>query len=67
MEKRKPTYDLSSVKATFRRPDRLAITLTAWQDATGLGFDDQDVVDAIQFMDRCHFYKSMTSLADHAA
>lgn len=67
MEKRKPTYDLSSVKAAFCQPERLAVTLKARQDATRLGFDDQDIVDAIQSMERRHFYKSMTSFADHAA
>lgn len=67
MEKRKPTYDLDAFKSAFCRVDRLHMTLTARQDAVGLGFSDRDVVAAIQVMERRHFYKSMTAFADHTA
>lgn len=65
-EKRKPTYDLESIKAAFSTPARLQVTSTAVRTAAALGFDRQGMVDVIQVIERRHFVKSMTSHADHA-
>ena len=64
-EKRKPTYDLDAFKEAFSTVDRLNITGTALKGAASLGFDRNDIVDVVQMMQRAHFYKSMTSYADH--
>ena len=64
-EKRKPTYDLDALKAAFSTVERLHITGTALRGAAALGFDRADIVEVIGFMQRRHFYKSMTAYADH--
>jgi motility quorum-sensing regulator/GCU-specific mRNA interferase toxin len=64
-EKRKPTYDLEAIKAAFATPDGLRVTGTALRSAAGLGFGRSDIVTTVQSMQRRHFYKSMTSYADH--
>ena len=64
-EKRKPTYDLRAIQHAFRTPSRLAATTTALRTATALGFDREGIVQTVQRLDRCHFFKSMTSHADN--
>lgn len=64
MEKRKPTYDLDSIKSEFCDVAHLRMTRSARNDAFGLGFSLRDVVDVIQAMTKQQFYKSMTSFAD---
>ena len=65
MEKRKPTYDLDGFRQEFSSAKALRMTRTA-QDATlRLGLTLEDVVQVVQSMRRSHFYKSMTSHADH--
>ncbi len=64
-EKRQPTYDLEAFKATFSSVERLAVTGTALRSAAALGFGRAEIVETIQGMQREHFYKSMTSYADH--
>jgi motility quorum-sensing regulator/GCU-specific mRNA interferase toxin len=64
-EKRKPTYDLTAFKAAFSSAEKLRVTGTAIRSAAALGFDRQAIIDTIQTMERGHFYKSMTSYADH--
>lgn len=66
MEKRKPHYDLASIKATFDAIESLRMTRTAQRCAFELGLLLQEVVDLIQGMTREHFYKSMTSRVNHA-
>lgn len=65
MEKRRPTYDLEAFKAALGTPERLAMTTSALQDATMLGFDRRAVVEVLLSMDRSMFFKSMTTFADH--
>lgn len=65
MEKRKPTYDLDAFRAAFADRDRLNVTGTALRSAAALGFGRSEIVATIQTMRRAHFYKSMTSFADH--
>ena len=65
MEKKRPTYDLAAVQATFADPSALAITVSALRDAIAVGFGSADIVGIIQTMDRKMFVKSMTTFADH--
>ena len=65
MDKKKPTYDLSAFKMAFSTVDKLNVTGTALRDAASLGFGRAEIVTTIQSMERPHFYKSMTSYADH--
>ncbi len=64
-EKRKPTYDLDAFKTTFSSAGRLNLTGRALRDAVALGFGRAEIVATIQTMERSHFYKSMTSNANH--
>jgi motility quorum-sensing regulator/GCU-specific mRNA interferase toxin len=64
-EKRQPTYDLKAFKAAFSRVEKLAVTGTALRSAAALGFGRAEIVETVQTMQREHFYKSMTSYADH--
>ena len=65
MDKRKPTYDLEAFKAAFASVGRLNVTGAALRGAAGFGFGRTEIVETIQTMQRAHFYKSMTSYADH--
>lgn len=60
MEKFVPTYDLEE----FKRSD-FEITKTAQRTAVNMGFSYDGVHDVVSTMKREHFYKSMTSYADH--
>jgi motility quorum-sensing regulator/GCU-specific mRNA interferase toxin len=65
LEKRTPSHDLAGFRQEFSSVRALRMTRTA-QDATlRLGLTSQEVVLVIQSMTRRHFYKSMTSHADH--
>ena len=60
MEKFNPTYSLTEFKnSNFR------ITLTAQHTAAELGFDDFGIREVVSTMELKHFYKSMTSYANH--
>jgi motility quorum-sensing regulator/GCU-specific mRNA interferase toxin len=61
VEKKKPHYDLGTIKATFSKVALLRITKTALSCAEQLGISLQSIVDIIQAMTREQFYKSMTS------
>ena len=65
MDKWKPTYDLESFKFTFSTAEALRLTVTASNDAADLGFGRPEIAALIQTMLPAHFYKSMTSYADH--
>lgn len=64
MEKRRPHYDLASIKAAFTTPASLRITKTALTTAEALDLTLDDIVTIIQGLGQARFYKSMTSLAD---
>ena len=63
--KKTPTYDLETFKSTFSTVDRLHVTGTALKGAASLGFGRAEIVETLQTMRRTHFYKSMTSHANH--
>lgn len=65
MEKRKPTYDLEAFKAAFNSIKKLAVTTAALKSAAALGFGRIEIVETIQTMQREHFYKSITTYANH--
>jgi motility quorum-sensing regulator / GCU-specific mRNA interferase toxin len=65
MEKRRPHYDLASIRAVFTTPAALRITKTSLTTAEALGLTLDDIVTLIRSMTREHFYKSMTSIGDH--
>ena len=64
-EKKLPTYDLEAFKSTCTSVEKLDITGTAIDTAAEAGFTRENIVEVIQTMERSHFYKSMTSFADH--
>jgi len=56
-----PTYNLSSIKSAMSSVASLRITGSSRQTIQLLGFDDQDVVDAIQSIKNSDFHKTMPS------
>lgn len=60
MEKFNPSYSLSEFKNS-----NFAITRTAYLTALDLGFRERDIRRIVSTMELKHFYKSMTSYADH--
>ena len=60
MEKFTPTYNLEGFKAS-----NCEITITARKTASDLGFDKLGIYKVISNMEMKHFYKSMTSYANH--
>lgn len=65
MEKRKPSYRLADIRVALGSPETLAMTLSAFRDATLLGFDRAAIVDVIGSIKESMFVKSMTTYADH--
>lgn len=64
-EKRKPSHDLAAFQAALRRRDGVNFTGAAVRGAAELGFGHAEMLEVLQAMERRHFYKSMTSKADH--
>ena len=60
MEKFTPTYNLEE----FKKSD-FKVTVTADKTARELGFNRNGIKEVISSMERKHFYKSMTSYANH--
>ena len=60
MEKFKPTYNLEE----FKKSD-FEITQTAQKSVENLGFEVSDIFKVVSIMEHKHFYKSMTSYANH--
>lgn len=63
--KRKATYDTEAVKAVFSTVEKFNVTGSALRGAASLGFGRSEIVATIETVERRHFYKSMTSFADH--
>lgn len=47
------------------RPERLAITVSAFRDASALGFDRNGIIGVLTSIRRPKFVKSMTTFGDH--
>ena len=60
MEKFNPNYSLEEFKNS-----NFEITKTAQRTALELEFDDEDIRKIVSTMESKHFYKSMTSYANH--
>ena len=60
MEKFTPTYNLEE----FKNSD-FEITITALKTAANLGFNKENIHEIVSTMKKNHFYKSMTSYANH--
>ena len=60
MEKSNPSFSLTEFKSS-----NFLITITAQNTAAKLGFDDNDIREVVSTMELKHFYKSMTSYANH--
>lgn len=60
MEKFNPTYSLNEFKNS-----EFKITITVRNTAYDLGFSMNDIRDVVSTMEPKHFYKSMTSYANH--
>ena len=60
MEKFNPTYNLEEFKNSDCR-----ITRTAQKNAEDLGFERENIYEVVSLMELKHFYKSMTSYANH--
>ena len=60
MEKFNPTYSLDEFKHSDFR-----ITRTAQKNAEDLGFERENIYEVVSSMELKHFYKSMTSYANH--
>ena len=60
MEKFTPTYSLEE----FKKSD-YKVTVTADKTARALGFDRNGIKNVVSTMEQKHFYKSMTSYANH--
>lgn len=65
MEKRRAHYPLDEIKAAFREPDKLRLSVTAYRNAVSLGLTRHDIVKVIQTLTTKALHKSMTSLRDH--
>jgi motility quorum-sensing regulator / GCU-specific mRNA interferase toxin len=66
MEKRKPHYELKTIRKFFGSPSTRIITQTARRGAVSVGYmDEDDILLVINRLCQDHFYKSMTSYGDH--
>lgn len=59
--KRKPHHDLAAVQAKFAEVDTLEITRSAVESARALGYLLEDIVEAVQALERGDFIKSETA------
>ena len=65
MEKRTPHYDLARVQAAVARLRAAAFTKSALDGGRTMGLTSAEMVAVIATLTRRHFYKSMTTYADH--
>lgn len=63
---RRSHYPLRAIKAAFADPARMNRTMSAAEDAEGLGIEDQAVADVIAGLTARDFDKSMPSHANAA-
>jgi motility quorum-sensing regulator/GCU-specific mRNA interferase toxin len=59
--KLKPHHDLAAVQAKFAEVDTLEITRAAVEGARVLGYSLEDIVEAVQALERGDFIKSETA------
>ena len=59
--KQRPHHDLAAVQAKFAEADTLEITRSAIEGARALGYSLEDIVEAVQALERGDFIKSETA------
>lgn len=59
--KLKPHHDLAAVQAKFAEVNTLEITRAAVESARALGYSLEDIVEAVQALERDDFVKSETA------
>ncbi|MEA1933835.1 MAG: type II toxin-antitoxin system MqsR family toxin [Thermodesulfobacteriota bacterium] len=64
MEKRRPHYKLSVIKAMVKA-QKVRATLSALTGGAALGFDVEGIIGVIMALTQKDFYKSMTTYTDH--
>lgn len=64
MEKRNPTFVLSTVKKLVKNPATRIVTRRALKDTVALGWNEDDIVACVSRLTRQDFYKSMTTYAN---
>jgi motility quorum-sensing regulator / GCU-specific mRNA interferase toxin len=65
VEKRTPHYDLAHIQTDVARLGAAAFTKTALDGGRGMGLTTAEMLAVIASLSRRHFYKSMTTFADH--
>ena len=65
MEKRTPHYALAIVQAEVTRSGPAAFTKTALDGGRAMGLTSAEMIEVVVSLDQTHFYKSMTTHADH--
>jgi motility quorum-sensing regulator/GCU-specific mRNA interferase toxin len=65
VEKRTPHYDLARAQAAVARLGAAAFTKSALDGGRTMGLTSAEMVAVIAALTRRHFYKSMTTYADH--
>ncbi len=64
-EKWKPSHSLEKFQQAFAEPDSVEVTTSAIKGAMALGIGEIEMNEVVQTMEGKHFYKSMTSHANH--
>ena len=64
VEKRKPHFDLNTVKRLVKSPASRIITRQAFKNAASLGLEENDIVECVAQLTQQDFYKSMTIYAN---
>lgn len=65
MEKRTPHHDLARVRALAAQRGAAAFTKAALDGGRAMGLTSSDMLAVIAALSARHFYKSMTTYADH--
>ncbi|MEW6187383.1 MAG: type II toxin-antitoxin system MqsR family toxin [Thermodesulfobacteriota bacterium] len=66
MEKRKPHYDLKTIKRLFNAVSTRIIRQTAQKNAATIGYmNEVDLLSVVNRLCSDYFYKSMTSYGNH--
>ena len=64
-DKKKPTFDLETLKGLIEDTETRLITEMAQENASELGFYTDDIVECVRSLLRADFHKSMTTIKDH--
>lgn len=65
MEKSTPNYSLADILAQMQSVPEMNLTISARTGIRDAGMGQMDALAVVQSLTRKHFYKSMTTHADH--